>query len=89
MTPRARLEHKKEPRGQESTHWLTLHAQVSGYLRERYWKHGFRNNRSFAWLNVGYAFAAGLSCMQKLSLDPWRHWHEGARRGFALAHPKE
>ena len=89
MTPRARLVHKRSAAGRESIYWLALHAQVSRYLRERHWRHGFRNNISFAWLNIGYAFAAVLSCLRKPSFDPWIRWREGARKGFALAHPRE
>lgn len=89
MAPRARLEHKRSAAGRESIYWLALHAQVSRYLRERHWKFGFRNNITFAWLNIGYAFAALLSCLRKLSFDPWILWREGARKGFALAHPGE
>ncbi len=89
MTPRARLVHKRSPAGREPVFWLALHAQVSNYLRERHWKHGFRNNAAYAWLNTGYAAAAVLSCMRKRSVDPWKRWREGAKKGFALAHPGE
>jgi glycosyltransferase involved in cell wall biosynthesis len=89
MTPKARLLHKRSAAGRESIYWLALHAQVSRYLRERHWRRGFRNNTAFVWLTIGYAFAAVLSCLRKLSFDPWILWREGARKGFALAHPKE
>jgi glycosyltransferase involved in cell wall biosynthesis len=89
MTPRARLVHKRSPAGREQVYWLALHAQVSSYLRERHWKHGFRNNAAYAWLNTGYAGAALLSCMRRRSFDPWKRWREGAKKGFALAHPNE
>jgi glycosyltransferase involved in cell wall biosynthesis len=89
MTPRARLGHKRSAAGRESVYWLALHAQVSSYLRERHWRRGLRNNVAFAWLNIGYAFAAVLSCLRRLSFDPWILWRKGARKGFALAHPRE
>lgn len=85
INPRARLFHKRSPEGRESTHWLNLQAQVYNYLRERHWRKGFWNNLCFAWLNVGQSTAAALACVKRGSLEPWRAWREGARKGIAIA----
>ena len=88
INPRARLVHKKSPEARTPVHWLTLHAQVYYYMRERHWRKGVWNNLCFAWLNVGYALAASLSCLKRMSLAPWRAWREGARKGYIIAHPE-
>jgi glycosyltransferase involved in cell wall biosynthesis len=87
INPRARLVHKKSPEARTPAHWLTLHAQVYYYMRERHWRRGIQNNLCFAWLNLGYALAALLSCAKRRSLAPWRAWREGAMQGLRLAHP--
>ena len=88
INPRARLVHKKSPEARTPAHWLTLHAQVYYYMRERHWRRGIWNNLCFAWLNLGYALAALLSCAKRRSLAPWRAWREGAMKGLRLAHPE-
>ena len=88
INPKARLLHKKSPEARTPVPWLTLHAQVYYYMRERHWRKGIWNNLCFAWLNVGYALAASLSCLKRMSLAPWRAWREGAQKGYRLAHPE-
>jgi glucosyl-dolichyl phosphate glucuronosyltransferase len=85
IAPKARLVHNKTPQARASIHWLSLHAQVYYYLRERHWRSGLWNNFCFAWLKVGYASAACLSCLKRRSSESWRAWREGARTGFELA----
>ncbi|MGH9710687.1 MAG: glycosyltransferase family 2 protein [Candidatus Acidiferrales bacterium] len=85
INPRARLVHKRSPEGRDSIHWLALHAQVYNYLRQRHWRRGLWNNLCFAWLNAGYAIVAVLASMKRASLEPWRAWREGARKGVAIA----
>ena len=85
INPRARLLHKRSPEGRDSIHWLALQAQVYNYLRQRHWREGFWNNVCFAWLNVGQMAAAMLASMKRGSLEPWRSWREGARKGIAIA----
>ncbi len=85
INPRARLVHNRSPKGRDSTHWLALQAQVYNYLRQRHWYNGFWNNVCFAWLNVGQMAAAMLASAKRGSLEPWRTWREGARKGVAIA----
>ena len=85
INPSARLLHKRSPEGRDSIHWLALQAQVYNYLRQRHWRRGFWNNLCFAWLNVGQGTAAVLSSMKRGSLEPWRTWREGAKKGIAIA----
>ena len=85
ITPQARLVHKRSPEGRNSAHWLDLHAQGTNYMRQRHWRSGIRNNLCFAWLNVGYALSAALSSARRMSLEPWRAWKRGAKRGRSLA----
>jgi GT2 family glycosyltransferase len=85
IAPKARLVHKKTPQARTVVHWLSVHAQVYYYLHERHWRSGLWNNICFAWLKVGYAFAAILSCIKRRSSDSWTAWREGAREGVARA----
>lgn len=85
INPRARLVHNRSPKGRDSTDWLGVQAQVYNYLRQRHWYDGFWNNVCFAWLNVGQMAAAMLASVKRGSLDPWRAWREGARKGVAIA----
>jgi len=85
IAPKARLVHNKTPRARASVHWLSLHAQVYYYLRERHWCSGPWNNICFAWLKTGYALAALLSCLKRKSSDSWKAWRQGARKGLELA----
>ena len=84
IAPQARLVHKHSPEGRNSVHWLDLHAQGANYMRQRHWRSGVWNNLCFAWLNVGYALSAILSSARRMSLEPWRAWKRGARRGRSL-----
>ena len=84
ITPQARLVHKRSPEGRNSVHWLDLHAQGANYMRQRHWRLGIWNNLCFAWLNVGYALAATLSSVRRMSPEPWNAWRQGARRGRSL-----
>jgi GT2 family glycosyltransferase len=83
IAPKARLVHKKTPQARTDVHWLSVHAQVHYYLHRRHWRSGFWNNICFAWLKVGYALAATLSCIKRRSSDSWRAWREGALEGVA------
>jgi GT2 family glycosyltransferase len=84
ITPQARLVHKRTPEGRNPVHWLDLHAQGANYMRQRHWRLGIWNNLCFTWLNVGYALAATLSSVRRMSLEPWIAWREGAKRGRSL-----
>ncbi len=84
ITPQARLVHKRSPEGRNPVHWLDLHAQGANYMRQRHWRMGIWNNLCFAWLNVGYALAATLSSVRRISLEPWKAWRQGAKRGRLL-----
>jgi GT2 family glycosyltransferase len=81
IAPQAWLVHKRTPECRSSVHWLDLHAQGANYMRRRHWRLGFWNNLCFAWLNVGYALAATLSSIRRMSLEPWNAWRQGAKRG--------
>jgi glycosyltransferase involved in cell wall biosynthesis len=84
ITPRARLVHEHSPEARNSVHWLDLHAQGTNYMRQRHRRLGIWNNLCFAWLNVGYALAATLSSVRRMSLEPWNAWSAGAKRGRSL-----
>lgn len=84
IAPQARLVHKRSPEGRNSVHWLDLHAQGANYMRQRHWRSGVWNNLCFVWLNVGYAVSATLSSVRRMSLEPWRAWKRGAKRGRLL-----
>lgn len=84
ITPQARLVHKHSPEARNSVHWLDLHAQGTNYMRQRHWRLGVWNDLCFAWLNVGYAIAATLASVRRMSPEPWNAWRQGARRGLAL-----
>jgi glycosyltransferase involved in cell wall biosynthesis len=85
ITPGARLIHKRSPESRDSTHWISVDAQVASYMRERHWKAGLWNNLCYVWLNAGYAMAAGFSSLKKRSAAPWKAWREGIRRGKQIA----
>jgi len=84
ITAQARLVHKRSPEARNLVHWLDLHAQGANYMRQRHWRYGIWNNLCFVWLNVGYALSAILSSARRMSLEPWRSWKRGAKRGRSL-----
>lgn len=86
ITPRARLIHNRSPESRDPTHWVSVVAQVTSYMRERHWKRGVRNNLCYAWLNAGYALATSLSSLKQGSPLPWRAWRDGIHRGKVIAH---
>lgn len=85
IAPKARLVHKKSPQARSVGHWLSRHVETYYYLHQRHWRYGFWNNVCFAWLRVGYAFAAVLSCIKRRTFDSWSAWREGARTGLERA----
>jgi GT2 family glycosyltransferase len=89
ITPQARLVHKRSPEGRNAVHWLDLQAQGTNYMRQRHWRKGIWNNLCFAWLNLGYALAAALSSVRRMSMEPWRALREGSKRGKSLGEPRQ
>lgn len=87
VAPRARLAHNRSPLGRARDHWLRAHAQASYYLYQRNLNYGIRNRFFFAWLKVGYAIAAGASCIKSGSLEGWRAVRAGGSIGRAYANP--
>jgi glycosyltransferase involved in cell wall biosynthesis len=85
LSPRARLIHNRSPASRDSTHWISVDAQVASYMHERHWKAGLWNNLCYEWLNAGYAIAAAVSSLKKRSAVPWKVWREGIRRGKQIA----
>jgi glycosyltransferase involved in cell wall biosynthesis len=85
IAPKARLIHNRSPESRDSTHWISVDAQVASYMRERHWKSGFWNNLSYLWLNVGYATVAAISSLKNASVAPWNAWREGVHRGRQIA----
>jgi len=85
ITPRARLVHKASPVGRSGDHWLLRHARTNWYLYQRNWNHGIMNRVCFAWLNLGYGLAAGLSCLRRVSLAPCKALLKMPAMGTALA----
>lgn len=81
ITPKARLIHNKSPESRDATHWISVVAQVTAYMRIRHWSRGWWNNLCYAWLNLGYAAAALFSSLKGRTSGPWRAWQEGVRRG--------
>lgn len=86
IAPRARLTHHRTPTARAAEHWIFLHAQTNSFMWQRHWRKGFWSHVCFAWLNFGYGVAALASSLRRRSLDPFRKWREGARRGAQLAH---
>lgn len=85
IAPKARLIHNRSPENRDSTHWISVVAQVASYMRERHWRDGFWNNVCFLWLNVGYAIAVTVSGIGYRSLEPWRAWRHGTKKAKRLA----
>jgi glucosyl-dolichyl phosphate glucuronosyltransferase len=85
IAPRARLIHNRSPESRDSTHWISVDAQVASYMRERHWKLGLWNNLCYAWLSAGYGIATLFSSLKKRSSAPWKAWREGVSRGRAIA----
>jgi GT2 family glycosyltransferase len=85
MAPRARLIHKRSPRGRAMDHWLRGQAQASYYLYRRNWRYRFSNRLRFLWLNAGYALAIALCCLKRGSCEPLAAFREGAMRGRELS----
>jgi glycosyltransferase involved in cell wall biosynthesis len=85
IAPKARLIHNRSPESRDSTHWISVDAQVATYMRERHWKLGLWNNLCYVWLSAGYAMVAAFSSLKNTSVEPWNAWREGIRRGRAIA----
>jgi glucosyl-dolichyl phosphate glucuronosyltransferase len=85
IAPKARLIHNRSPESRDSTHWISVDAQVASYMRERHWKSGFWNTLSYFWLSVGYAAVAVFSSLRNASIAPWNAWRQGAQRGQQIA----
>jgi GT2 family glycosyltransferase len=85
ITPRARLVHNRSAESRDPTHWISVAAQVSSYMRERHWKRGIWNNFCYAWLSVGYAALAVYSLLKQRTIAPWMAWRQGVRRGTQIA----
>jgi GT2 family glycosyltransferase len=84
ITPRARLIHNHSAKNRNDAHWLSVHAQVFYYMRERHWRDGVWNNLCFLWLRAGYATLAIYALLAKRSLETWRAWRRGAKVGTDL-----
>lgn len=84
IAPNARLIHKKSAVGRATGHWLDPHAQSTFYMRARNWHRGWQDDVAFAWLQVGYALVATIGTMKRRSIEPFRSWCRGARRGWSL-----
>jgi GT2 family glycosyltransferase len=85
IAPRARLVHHRTPVARSATHWLFTHAQSNYFMWQRHWRKRRGNWASFTWLRVGYTAMAVISTVKRRSLDPWRAWRNGARKGVELA----
>jgi glycosyltransferase involved in cell wall biosynthesis len=85
IAPKARLIHNRSPESRDSTHWISLDAQVSSYMHKRHWRRGLWNNLCYGWLNVGYATAAAFSSLKNRSASPWKAWREGIHKGKQIA----
>ena len=85
IAPKARLIHNRSAESRDPTHWISVDAQVSSYMRERHWKTGIWNNLCYLWLSVGYATVAVVSSLKTGSAAPWRAWREGIRKGKQIA----
>ena len=85
IAPKARLIHDRSPESRDSTHWISVDAQVASYMRERHWKSGLWNNLSYFWLCVGYATVVAFSSLKNVSFSPWNAWREGVKRGRQIA----
>jgi len=77
IAPAARLRHNHRHSSRDGMHWLRGHAQAQYYLYEAHWRHDFKNRVRFAWLNCGYALAASLASLKRVSLEPWRALFDG------------
>lgn len=84
ITPAARLIHNMSPAGRKAEHWLAKHAWTMAYLYHRNWSGRPRNQAAFLWLKCGYALAAALSSLRRLSWAPWRDWAKATRQARAL-----
>lgn len=84
IAPAARLVHKRSEVGRASAHWLDSHVQSSTYMRLRNWHRGWRDDASFAWLQVGYFVMATVGSFKRGSLEPFRAWKQGRARGLNL-----
>jgi glycosyltransferase involved in cell wall biosynthesis len=85
IAPKARLIHNRSAESRDSTHWISVDAQVASYMRERHWKLGLWNNLCYFWLSVGYGTVAAFSSLKNASVEPWNAWREGVHRGRQIA----
>ena len=89
ITPRARLIHNRSPESRDTTHWISVVAQVASYMHARHWKRGIWNHLCYAWLNAGFALATSLSGLRHGFPFPWRAWRDGLRKGKTIARGTE
>src|SRR5215472_8119787 len=81
IAPKARLIHNRTPESRDSTHWISVDAQVASYMWERHWKVGLWNNLCYVWLSAGYVLMAAFSSLKNASVAPWNAWREGVQKG--------
>ncbi len=85
ITPKARLIHNKSPESRDPTHWISVAAQVTAYMRVRHWSRGWWNNLCYAWLSAGYAAAVSFSSLKGRTSTPWKAWRAGIKRGKQIS----
>lgn len=84
IDPRCKLTHHFSTVGREQAHWTQRHARAYTYLYLRNWR---KHKLAYAWLNIGWLFAAALGCASRRSVAPLRSMLAGRVEGRRAAEP--
>jgi len=82
IEPRCKLTHHFSTNGRERDHWTRRHARAYTYLYLRNWR---KHRLAYAWLSVGWFFAAALGCASRRSFASLRSMLAGRAEGRQCA----
>jgi len=85
LAPRVRLKHMASPINRIREAWLKKFAASQSHLYHKNWNHKLSNRICFGWFIVGLSLASLLSCVRRLSSEPFVGMLQGLRQGEAAA----
>ncbi len=85
LAPKVRLKHMASNINRIRESWLKKFAASQSHLYHKNWGGKLSNKLYFGWFIVGLSLASLLSCLRRLSPEPFQGMLEGLRQGEAAA----
>jgi GT2 family glycosyltransferase len=85
LAPKVRLKHMASNINRIREAWLKKFAASQSHLYHKNWNHKLSNRICFGWFIVGLSLASLLSCVRRLSSEPFVGMLQGLRQGEAAA----